>query len=39
LRILLLVFLPIAAVLHYWAPTGPTWAFVTGTIAVTALAD
>jgi Ca2+:H+ antiporter len=39
LRLLLLAFLPVAALLHYFAHGGPVWIFVTGAIAVAALAD
>lgn len=38
-RLLLLVFLPIAAVLHYFVHIGPIWVFVSGAIAVAVLAD
>jgi Ca2+:H+ antiporter len=38
-RLLLLAFLPIAAVLDYVMPVDPIWVFVTGAIAVAALSD
>jgi Ca2+:H+ antiporter len=38
-RYLLLLFLPLAAVLHYWLHAGPVWVFATGAIAVAVLAD
>jgi len=37
--LLLLVFLPVAAGLHYFAPNDPILVFVTGAIAVAVLAD
>jgi Ca2+:H+ antiporter len=39
IRSLLLVFLPLAAVLHYIVHASPGWVFVTGAIAVAVLAD
>jgi Ca2+:H+ antiporter len=39
LRLLLLAFLPVAAVLHYVVHVGPVWVFVTGSVAVAVLAD
>ena len=39
IRLLLLVFLPIAAALYYLVPVSPIWVFVTGAIAVAVLAD
>jgi Ca2+:H+ antiporter len=39
LRLLLLALLPIAAVLDYVVHSGPIWVFVTGAVAVAALAD
>ena len=39
IRLLLLGFLPLAAVLHYFVHIGPIWVFVTGAIAVAVLAD
>ena len=39
MRLLLLGFLPLAVVLHYFVPIGPIWVFVTGAIAVAVLAD
>lgn len=39
IRLLLLAFLPVAAVLHYLTPAGPLWVFATGAIAVAVLAD
>ena len=38
-RLLLLIFLPVAAGLHYSTAVGPSWVFVTGALAVAALAD
>lgn len=38
-RLLLLAFLPLAAVLHYFVHIGPIWVFVTGAVAVAVLAD
>ena len=37
--LLLLLFLPVAAVLHYFVHVGAIWVFVTGAIAVAVLAD
>ena len=39
LRLLMLAFLPVAAVLRYLVHSDPVWIFVTGAIAVAALAD
>lgn len=39
LRLLLLLFLPAAAVLEYFVHIGPIWTFASGAIAVAALAD
>ncbi len=39
IRLSLLAFLPIAAVLHYFVHIGPIWVFLTGAIAVAVLAD
>jgi Ca2+:H+ antiporter len=39
LRFLMLAFLPIAAILLYFVHSDPVWIFVTGAIAVAALAD
>jgi len=39
LRLAMLAFLPIAGVLQYFAHSNPIWVFVTGAIAVAALAD
>ncbi len=39
IRLLLLAFLPIAAVLQYFIHIGPIWVFVTGAVAVAVLAD
>lgn len=38
-RLLLLIFLPIAAGLHYFTAVGASWVFVIGALAVAALAD
>src|SRR5690242_4276320 len=38
-RALLVVFLPLAAVLHYLVHVGSIWVFVAGSIAVAVLAD
>lgn len=39
LRFLILAFLPVAAVLQYFVHSDPVWIFVTGAIAVAALAE
>jgi Ca2+:H+ antiporter len=39
LRFLMLAFLPVAAILLYFVHSDPVWVFVTGVIAVAALAD
>ncbi len=39
IRLLLLAFLPLAVVLHYFVPIGPIFVFITGAIAVAVLAD